>query len=93
MKDELRNEMLNGKDIYQWHAEKVKQNNKCWFWILVLFCILFIGHAVIRHSVFVKIQEENKQKDSVIKYQKTVIGIQDKCLDSAVYFKDILLNK
>lgn len=71
------------------NTEKAKI--KTWQTILVFFIVVFIGwyciHVQLNHNA-VK-PSSCTEKDSIINYQQTVIGIQGQVLKSAVYFKDI----
>ena len=87
---EVKEALLNGQDIDQWHKQKIKQNDRQWFLIFCLFLTVFTGYVMMRNIPNAKVQ--TRDKDSVIAYQNFVIGIQKAALDSAVYFKQIKLK-
>jgi len=70
------------------NTEKTKV--KSWQTALAFFIIVFIGwfciHMQIQHKKELVV---TSNKDSIISYQATVIGIQAQCLDSAIFLNDI----
>lgn len=66
-----------------------KAKTRTWQMALVLFIIVFVGWYCLHVSINHNIPSEKINKDSIIYYQKTVIGIQKQALDSAIYIKHL----
>lgn len=97
MENSIKNE--SNCRMYETYEAIKKTNNRNLILVSALFATIFIGHAIImNHNTYIVDKQNdvlkvaNKSKDSLIYQQQLVISIQEQCLDSAVYFKDILIN-
>ena len=89
MNDLVKEYIETGKDLNSICDDKIKENNNQWAFTLFLTGLIWIGHSVIQYKrVEYWKSQVNELKDSVT-YKNTVIDMQYKALDSAVYFHEI----
>lgn len=81
--------METGKDLDTIINDKIKTNNRQWFALICLFIIILGGYATMITSRNIDLKKELFIANDSINYQATIIDIQYKTLDTAVYFKDL----
>jgi hypothetical protein len=92
----IRDVILQGRDVDHWHKQKIRTNNKHWFLIVSLVSIVYIGHTCIlleRMDSYKKFDEKLKEKNSIILRQNFDIKTLQEAVDSAVYFHEIIKTK
>lgn len=92
MNDILNEYISTGKTPNEILKDKIKANNKQWFLILILFIIIFGGYAGMVTQRNTKLLNENSKYDSTIFYKDCEIEMMQIHLDSAVYFRDIIVK-
>lgn len=83
--NEIKQHLMNGT-----LEDAIKVNNRQWFLIVVLFITIFGGYSAIITKRNINLSNEIEVLNDSITYKNTVIDIQHKTLDSAVFFQDIL---
>lgn len=97
MKEELQHTLLNGepdilKRVEKWHLDKIKANNRQWYLLFVLTSIIWTGYICILKGKQSDLEQENNYLKHNNFINDSIIEMQKNKLDSAVFFKDIIVK-
>ena len=88
MNEYVKEYMETGKDLNTICNDKIKANNRQWLLIFILTSVIWIGYICILHKRYEdtsQLRHEKLVSDSIIE------NLENR-LDSAVYFKDIIVK-
>lgn len=89
MNDLVKEYMETGKDLNSICDDKIKENNRQWFLILLIVFFILGGYTVGTNIRAIKAEQAHSKCDSIHKVDSLTIDMQYKTLNSAVYFEDI----